>query len=230
MFRVEDAGPGLGPDQVGALNAVLAGPVPEVDEQTGRHTGFPVVHRIARRHEIGVRLAARPQPSSGLVAMVTLPPQLLCEDPALAQRQAPASSPADLPAGQRPTVVAERPAVTPDPPRGEPLAAAPGPPPAAVGTSRPPGRGQFPRPGELPRRQPAGPPGGLPARPPASRAAEPPPAPAAQQPPAPTAQQQAAARHAFADDLSAFSQGAAAPRPTAAEPAVDDTASREPRP
>ncbi len=82
MFRIEDTGIGMGADQVAALNAAFAGPVPDVDERTGRHTGFPVVHRIARKHSIGVRLASRPLPSSGTVAMVTLPPHLLCEVPA----------------------------------------------------------------------------------------------------------------------------------------------------
>ena len=68
MFRVEDTGIGIGADQVATLNAAFAGPVPDVDERTGRHTGFPVVHRIARKHSVGVRLAARPLPSSGTVA------------------------------------------------------------------------------------------------------------------------------------------------------------------
>ena len=90
MFRIEDTGIGMGADQVAALNAAFAGPVPDVDERTGRHTGFPVVHRIARKHSIGVRLAARPLPSSGTVAMVTLPPHLLCEVPAEAAQRRPA--------------------------------------------------------------------------------------------------------------------------------------------
>jgi hypothetical protein len=82
MFRVEDTGGGFGQDQLARLNAVLSGPVPDVTESTGRHTGFPVVHRIARKHSIVVRLASRSVPSHGTVAMVTLPPQLLCAIPA----------------------------------------------------------------------------------------------------------------------------------------------------
>ena len=93
MFRIEDTGIGMGAEQVAALNAAFAGPVPEVDERTGRHTGFPVVHRIARKHSIGVRLAARPLPSSGTVAMVTLPPHLLCEVPAKAASAGPRRRP-----------------------------------------------------------------------------------------------------------------------------------------
>ena len=114
MFRVEDTGIGIGADQVAALNAVFAGPVPDVDERTGRHTGFPVVHRIARKHSIGVRLAARPAPSSGTVAMVTLPPHLLCEVPAEEAQRRPS------PATGSPAQPAPRPSAVPDLPRGEP--------------------------------------------------------------------------------------------------------------
>ena len=104
MFRVEDTGIGIGAEQVNTLNATLAGPVPEVDERTGRHTGFPVVHRIARKHSIGVRLASRPLPSSGTVAMVTLPPHLLCEVPVeeAQRRPAPAAGSAPQPAPRPP--------------------------------------------------------------------------------------------------------------------------------
>ena len=106
MFRIEDTGIGMGADQVTALNTAFAGPVPEVDERTGRHTGFPVVHRIARKHSIGVRLAARPLPSSGTVAMVTLPPHLLCEVPAEGGKRRPA--PAAGTAGAAASAAAER--------------------------------------------------------------------------------------------------------------------------
>jgi hypothetical protein len=96
MFRIEDSGIGIGDEQITQLNAGFAGPVAEVDEKTGRHTGFPVVRRIALKHSIGVRLASRPAPNSGTVAMVTLPPHLLCELPVEeAQRVvAPAAKPA----------------------------------------------------------------------------------------------------------------------------------------
>jgi hypothetical protein len=79
--RVDDSGIGMTDQQVEALNALLAGAVPELAEQTGRHTGFPVVHRIARRHQIGVRLATRPAPRCGLLVTVSLPSHLLCEVP-----------------------------------------------------------------------------------------------------------------------------------------------------
>ena len=81
MFRIEDTGVGIAQAQVMRLNFALAGAVPDVDESTARHTGFPVVHRIARKHSISVRFASRPGPASGTLAMVTLPPQLLCAIP-----------------------------------------------------------------------------------------------------------------------------------------------------
>ncbi len=87
LLRVEDSGIGIPPAQLEVLNSALAGPVPAVNDRTGRHTGFPVVHRLARRHNIGVRFASRTQPStgapSGTIAMVMIPPDLLCEVPDL---------------------------------------------------------------------------------------------------------------------------------------------------
>jgi hypothetical protein len=201
MFRIEDTGIGMGADQVAALNAAFAGPVPDVDERTGRHTGFPVVHRIARKHLIGVRLAARPQPSSGTVAMVTLPPHLLCEVPAEEARRRPA------PATASPAQPTPRPSVVADLPRGEP--------------TRPHQTQQW-EPAELPDRDQPRPAGELPRRERASlRGDEPRPQP--QEPASiPTPEQQAAARRAFADELSAFSLGAAEPPDSA-----DDTATEE---
>jgi hypothetical protein len=187
MFRIEDTGIGIGADQVATLNAALTGPVPEVDDRTGRHTGFPVVHRIARKHSIGVRLASRPLPGSGTVAMVMLPPHLLCEVPAEEAQRRPAPAPAaPVPHQSRP-----RPSAVPDLPRGEPAqATAP----------------QW-EPPELPGREPARPTGELPRRERASLRGNDP-RPTTQEPAmVPTAEQQAAARRAFADELSAFSLG-----------------------
>ncbi|HEX6450559.1 MAG TPA: ATP-binding protein, partial [Trebonia sp.] len=50
LVRIEDSGIGMAPDGVAALNAMLAGDVPELDDRTGRHTGFPTVHRLARKY------------------------------------------------------------------------------------------------------------------------------------------------------------------------------------
>src|ERR1700741_2694370 len=65
LFRVEDTGIGMEPATVASINAMLGGPVREIDERTGLRTGFPVVHRIARKHQIGVRLPPRPRPRPG---------------------------------------------------------------------------------------------------------------------------------------------------------------------
>ena len=86
MFRIADTGIGIARDQVARLNAAFAGPVPDVNESTARHTGFPVVHRLARKHSIGVRFASRRRPGTGTLAMVTLPPQLLCAITATTRR------------------------------------------------------------------------------------------------------------------------------------------------
>jgi hypothetical protein len=93
LVRIEDGGIGMAPDGVAALNAMLAGDVPELDDRTGRHTGFPVVHRIARKYSMAVRLAARPAPGRGTIALVTLPPELMSEipDEDLGRPQAPSA-------------------------------------------------------------------------------------------------------------------------------------------
>ena len=204
MFRIEDTGIGIGTDQVAALNAILAGPVPEVDERTGRHTGFPVVHRIARRHSITVRLAARPAPNSGTVAMVTLPPHLLCEVPPEEAQRRPAS------AAGSPPPPAPRPSAVPDLPLGKPT-----------------------RPHKQPRWEPPEqsghdqrrPTGGLPRRERASLRGDelrPQPQEAGT---ARTSEQQSAARRAFADELSAFSRGIGEPPESG-----DDTPTEEAKP
>jgi hypothetical protein len=120
--------------------------------------------------------------------MVTLPPHLLCEVPAEGGQRRPA--PATGTAAQQP---APRPSAVPDLPHGEPTRE------HQVQQWEPP---------ELPDREQQGPAGDLPRRERASlRGDEPRPQP--QQPAtAQTQEQQAAARRAFADELSAFSVGA----------------------
>lgn len=84
LMRVEDTGIGIRPHQVASINGMLDGPVREVDGDTGLHTGLAVAHRLARRHGIGLRLVTR-EPSgsdgTGTVAMIAIPPALLCELP-----------------------------------------------------------------------------------------------------------------------------------------------------
>jgi hypothetical protein len=202
MFRVEDTGIGIGADQVAALNAAFAGPVPDVDERTGRHTGFPVVHRIARKHSVGVRLAARPLPSSGTVVMVTVPPHLLCEVPAEDAQRRPGSAPGPAsPPGARTTAVTDltraESAMPPQPPQWEPPEL--------------PDRDQARQPGELPRRERA-----------SLRGDEL--RPKSAEPAARTPEQQAAARRAFAEELSAFALGAVIGQDSAGGSAVEEEA------
>jgi hypothetical protein len=191
MFRIEDTGIGIGADQVAAINTALAGPVPDVDERTGRHSGFPVVHRIARKHQIGVRLASRPLPSSGTVAMVTLPPHLLCEVPAEeAQRRPGSAAGAPAQSTRRANQVTDLPSHgEPTRPQLRPQQAAQWEPPEL------PGREQPRLAVELPRRERA-----------SLRGDEPRPRLADKDQQSP--EEQAAARRAFARELSAFSLGA----------------------
>ncbi|MFE6506244.1 ATP-binding protein [Nocardioides sp. NPDC057767] len=94
LFRIEDTGIGIPERSVGRLNALLAGPIVELVSKSGSHTGFPVVHRIARKYDIDVRLATRPAPGNGMIAMVKVPAQLLCEVPVapMERAEAPATS------------------------------------------------------------------------------------------------------------------------------------------
>ncbi|WP_329520645.1 sensor histidine kinase [Spirillospora sp. NBC_01491] len=97
MLRIEDTGIGMAPGRIEDLNRTLAGPVPAMTPETSRHTGFPAVHRLARRHGVGVRLdsrPARPGAAGGTIAMVTVPAALLCEaeTPAPARAAGPAAT------------------------------------------------------------------------------------------------------------------------------------------
>jgi hypothetical protein len=254
MFRIEDTGLGMARDQIMRLNLALAGAVPDVSESTARHTGFPVVHRIARKLSIGVRFASRRPPGTGTLAMVTLPPQLLCaipaqdtpRRPAAAERSAPEATAAgaapDLPRRERtglveaassqpalPEAISAEPAsaerapaepapsepmstepMSTEPMSTEPMSTEPMSPEAASPAAEspqpaspeaepsepvPPQAAAADAPAcELPHREPVGLP--IDERKPAEAAAPPPPQP-----------KQAAARLAFANDLSAFSQG-----------------------
>jgi hypothetical protein len=161
------------------------------------------VQRIARKHSIGVRLASRPAPHTGTVAMVTLPPHLLCEIPADEANRTPvppARAAVREPAG-RPSIVphlARRGAVQPEPDRGD-----------GQGTDGPDGPGG---PAELPRRERAS----LRGDEPRPKSAEP----AVTR----TPEQQAAARRAFAEELSAFTLGAAIAANSAGDTAIEEEA------
>ncbi|WP_017592883.1 sensor histidine kinase [Nocardiopsis potens] len=181
VFRITDSGIGIGEARLEALNAEFAGPVPPVDRLTDNHTGFAVVHRLARRHGVTVHLAARAAPG-GTTASVSLPARLVGE------------------AVDRPQVLGDRPGPAPGrpaPPSGPLLSPAlPGP-----GGAPPPEPPPPPRPaaGELPRRTPRS------LRADGAGTRERPPQQGGPVPDGP------AAAGSFADDLEAFASGGAAP-------------------
>ncbi|MQA94707.1 MAG: hypothetical protein GEV11_08655 [Streptosporangiales bacterium] len=238
MIRIEDAGIGIATDHLATLNSVLAGPVPEVDEYTGKHTGFPVVHRLAAKHGIGVRLAVRQSPgpgTTGTIAMAVIPPALLCEVPQSTQPAlAPAGSygPGDHDTGPSARLtVAQLPNAAP---AAEPLTRDLRPRPEP-GTEDEPG---MERPGQLPRRTRTSLRGGAAPRP-AGEATPGAPAEAAPGTTAGTtgetgdAETGSAARSSFAADLDAFTSGdrearqagtaaPSSPPPATSTPADDD--------
>ncbi|MFC0039920.1 sensor histidine kinase [Actinomadura rayongensis] len=109
VVQVADAGVGMAPDRVEHLNRLFAGEPLPVGAETGRHLGFPVAHRLARRHGIGLSLASRHGgPGGGLIAMVTVPAHLLTTP-------APARDPAPRPPAPEPAAPpAPPPAHAPD--------------------------------------------------------------------------------------------------------------------
>jgi hypothetical protein len=86
VVRIEDQGPGIEADSLAAVNRLLNGLVPPLDSLTGRHTGFATIVRVARKHGLAVQLMRRqhePGDPSGMIALITIPPPLLCDVPAL---------------------------------------------------------------------------------------------------------------------------------------------------
>ena len=204
LFRVEDTGIGIAPDTVTGINAMLKGPVREIDERTGLRTGFPVVHRIARKHGIGVRLSGRLSPASGTTAMVTLPAHLLCEIPEDLLDRA-ASAPVPRPSVEGVTMLSKAARRRPTPPELRK-------PPRRAERSEPPRRAERERADQA--EEAAGEPGltdGLPRRMPASLRGDSPRrdggADGESSPPPLSPEVQAAARRAFADDIAAFTLG-----------------------
>ncbi|WP_052809656.1 sensor histidine kinase [Streptomonospora alba] len=88
IVRISDSGIGLGEAHVRALNATMSGGVPPLDSHAARHTGFPVVHRLAHRHGASVTFSSRPASDSarpsGTTAVLSLPAHLVCDPPASA--------------------------------------------------------------------------------------------------------------------------------------------------
>ncbi|MGK5737852.1 sensor histidine kinase [Micromonospora sp. URMC 103] len=109
LFRVEDAGVGVKPDQLATLNAMLAGTasVPVADNPAA-HLGLVVVSYLARAHHLRVALTNRS--SGGTTATVLVPAPLLCEM-TLAHRPGPAPATPPPSQTQRPIGVASRPPI-----------------------------------------------------------------------------------------------------------------------
>jgi hypothetical protein len=78
LMRVEDSGLGIKPDQLPALNAMLAGSAPPaLDGNPASHLGLIVVQRLAIANQMRVHLTNRQ--SGGTTANVLVPDALLCE-------------------------------------------------------------------------------------------------------------------------------------------------------
>jgi hypothetical protein len=123
ILRIEDDGIGIPQQHLAVLNQTLAGPVPPPDDRIGRHTGFPVVHRVAAKHDINVRLMCHPRREGtfgATLTLVTIPPLLLCDIPQTAVAAAPSTV-----AASRPSFGAAAEHGTPGGPDGPPAARTP---------------------------------------------------------------------------------------------------------
>lgn len=77
-IEITDRGAGMPPAEIARSNARLARP-PDVDVEVSRRMGLYVVARLARRHNIGVRLGAAIE--GGLTATVIVPAALVTDVP-----------------------------------------------------------------------------------------------------------------------------------------------------
>lgn len=77
-IEITDRGAGMPPAEIARVNARLAQP-PEVDVEVSRRMGLYVVARLARRHQIGVRLGAAIE--GGLTATIIVPAALVTDVP-----------------------------------------------------------------------------------------------------------------------------------------------------
>jgi two-component sensor histidine kinase len=88
LLRIEDSGVGIRPDQLDALNMMLAGAGPPLlYAEPALHLGLAVVRRLALTHQIRVHLSRRHP--SGTTATVLIPEGLICEIPQQARGAGP---------------------------------------------------------------------------------------------------------------------------------------------
>ncbi|GII25918.1 sensor histidine kinase [Planosporangium mesophilum] len=93
LLRIEDSGVGIKPDQLPALNAMLAGSVPPpLHGDLAAHLGLVVVSRLALANRLRVHLTNRQ--TGGTTATVLIPDALLCE---VAPAAAPVPGPGPAP-------------------------------------------------------------------------------------------------------------------------------------
>jgi signal transduction histidine kinase len=75
-IQITDRGVGMTEDEVNAANARLADP-PDLDVSVTRRMGLYVVARLAKRHNIIVRLRDNEDIEGGLIARINVPPDLV---------------------------------------------------------------------------------------------------------------------------------------------------------
>lgn len=211
LVRVEDAGIGLPPARLEALNARLT-MNQRLDRESIEHMGLAVVRHLAAKHGIRVRLEKRA--THGTTASVLVPSALLCEAPPMPWfTEAPASSGrprAAVPARPATPSTAPLPSRKPAPEESAPAA----PEPAADDRAAPTPRTAV----QTTTRN------GLPRRVPHSlrnASGEPAAAPPGAPPPASTAEKDAqlrAGREQFVADIGDFSDGEQAARTEAESP------------
>ena len=148
VLSVSDQGIGMSPEHLTEANELLTHP-PVMGLALSRSLGFTVVGRLARRHDLSVRLAAAP--AGGITALVSIPAELVSDaDPARPHPADPAGDdhrPVPPPPGDpsAPPSVSAPARVPPGPPASRPVP--PGPPTAPPTGPLPPGpRRQPPRP------------------------------------------------------------------------------------
>lgn len=137
---IEDRGPGMGNEQIAAVNASLADP-PMFDLSGSDQLGLFVAAQLARRH--GIRATLRHSGYGGVTAIVLIPRDLVVPPDAIG----PAALPGPAPGGRLTTTTAVRHAVTAQPVIGAQTTPAPW-------DSSVAGPSDFPRPRPLPQADP----------------------------------------------------------------------------
>ncbi|WP_189054956.1 sensor histidine kinase [Longimycelium tulufanense] len=112
VIEITDRGVGMPDEDLAVINERLADP-PRVDVGVSRRMGLYVVARLAKRHDIKVRLRSE-ELEGGLIALVTVPRELLVQ-------LSPDPGPSSLPSGSgtMPPLTGTQPGFLPPPGRNE---------------------------------------------------------------------------------------------------------------